>query len=68
MNNKDHNQWNRELLTQAYDRLQSKCYQSFSKDIHELNDDELNQVKDYLKQDSQPAIMAIYGELLKELE
>lgn len=64
---KDHNQWNREVLTDAYSRLDSKCYQAFNKPITELETEELDLLASYLTEDTLPVIKAIYAELLSEL-
>jgi hypothetical protein len=67
LTNIDHHQWNRELLSDAYQRLDSKCYQAFGKGLTELEAEELDQLASYLEQDTLPVIKAIYAELLLEL-
>lgn len=67
LTNKDHNQWNREILTDAYNRLDSKCYQAFNKCLPELEADELDLLASYLEQDTLPVIKAIYQQLFAEL-
>lgn len=64
---KDHNQWNRELLSDAYSRLDSKCYQAFNKTLTELEAPELDELANYLELDTLPVIKAIYHQLLDEV-
>ena len=64
---KDHAQWNRELLTDAYQRLDSKCYQAFNKGLTELEAQELDELASYLELDTLPVIKAIYQQLFDEV-
>lgn len=61
------NQWTRELITQAFDRLSSKVWSDYNKDINDLTDEEMIAVKSYLDEAKHPVIQALHLELKNEL-
>lgn len=67
LNTKDHTQWERETMTQAYDKLSSKVWSLFNKDLTELTPEEADQVLEHLKTPTNPVVEAIHEQLIKEL-
>lgn len=67
LNTKDHTQWERETMTQAYDKLSSKVWSTFNKEITELTDEEAHLVLEHLKAPTNPVVEAIHKQLIKEL-